>query len=316
MIVPPETFISAWSFPILPRASIAATWLVYLRGRRRAHQVRPAEMTRSRAVCFTLGLVSLWIAICSPIDALDDFLLTAHMTQHFILMSVAPPLLVLGAPIVPLLGGVPPLASNGIAHLRRKLVRQVRQHCRTSGLCLDRDEHRISGVARTCSIRSRTALRELAYGGASVLFSHIAHVSVDCDSTLAEPCGVVAVDGDFVLDLGRPGEHDSFGFSHILWARALSDLRECAASVQSHRSERPSGSRSGNVVFWFTRISYCCNVGRPRIAQPRRSPDKMDQLANDGQVPHTVSDRSVTHWPTRDKYEFSPKVSSSQTAAL
>jgi putative membrane protein len=60
-----------------------------------------------RAMCFSLGLASLWIAICSPIDALDELLLTAHMTQHFILMSVAPPLIILGTPLVPLLGGVP-----------------------------------------------------------------------------------------------------------------------------------------------------------------------------------------------------------------
>jgi cytochrome c oxidase assembly factor CtaG len=58
-------------------------------------------------VCFLLGIFSLWIAIASPIDALDDLLLAAHMTQHFILMSVAPPLLALGAPTVPLLRGAP-----------------------------------------------------------------------------------------------------------------------------------------------------------------------------------------------------------------
>ncbi len=53
------------------------------------------------------GLLSLWIALASPIEAMDDFLLTAHMIQHFILMSVAPPLIVLGAPMVPLLRGLP-----------------------------------------------------------------------------------------------------------------------------------------------------------------------------------------------------------------
>ena len=54
-----------------------------------------------------LGVLSLWIALASPIDALDDYLLTAHMIQHFILMSIAPPLIVLGAPVVPLLRGMP-----------------------------------------------------------------------------------------------------------------------------------------------------------------------------------------------------------------
>ena len=52
------------------------------------------------------GLMALWIALASPIDALDDYLLAAHMMQHFILMSIAPPLIVLGAPVVPLLAGI------------------------------------------------------------------------------------------------------------------------------------------------------------------------------------------------------------------
>jgi cytochrome c oxidase assembly factor CtaG len=45
---------------------------------------------------------------------LDDVLLTAHMTQHFILMSVAPPLIVLGAPAVPMLQGVPRWFIRGV----------------------------------------------------------------------------------------------------------------------------------------------------------------------------------------------------------
>lgn len=53
------------------------------------------------------GIASLWLALASPIDALGQFLLLAHMTQHLVLMSIAPPLLVLGAPTVPLLRGLP-----------------------------------------------------------------------------------------------------------------------------------------------------------------------------------------------------------------
>ena len=57
--------------------------------------------------CFLGGLAWFWLAIASPIDALDDYLLAGHMIQHFILMSVAPPLIVLGAPTVPTLRGLP-----------------------------------------------------------------------------------------------------------------------------------------------------------------------------------------------------------------
>jgi putative membrane protein len=59
-------------------------------------------------------VVALWIAVASPIDALDDYLLTAHMIQHFILMSVAPPLIVLGAPVVPMLRGLPRIVVWGL----------------------------------------------------------------------------------------------------------------------------------------------------------------------------------------------------------
>ena len=42
-----------------------------------------------------------------PLDTLSNLLLTAHMTQHLVLMAVAPPLILLGAPIVPMLRGLP-----------------------------------------------------------------------------------------------------------------------------------------------------------------------------------------------------------------
>ena len=103
----PENLATAWSFPMWPGLSLIVTSAVYFRGWRRARHTREQELPLWRAVCFSLGIASLWIAIASPIATLDDLLLSAHMTQHLILMSVAPPLLVLGAPTVPLLRGLP-----------------------------------------------------------------------------------------------------------------------------------------------------------------------------------------------------------------
>ena len=96
-----------WSWPVLPLVSLVVLAAVYLRGWLLARRTRPAELPVWRAVCFFSGVLALWVAIASPIDALDDYLLAAHMIQHFILMSVAPPLMVLGAPAVPLLRGLP-----------------------------------------------------------------------------------------------------------------------------------------------------------------------------------------------------------------
>jgi cytochrome c oxidase assembly factor CtaG len=104
---PPANFLAAWSFPVLPFAGLAVLLIVYLRGWIAAHRTRPRELPPWRVASFVAGILSLWIAIASPIEALDDYLLAVHMLQHFILMSLAPPLIVLGAPTVPLLRGLP-----------------------------------------------------------------------------------------------------------------------------------------------------------------------------------------------------------------
>ena len=112
----PGGLLRAWSLPVLPVAGILLAAVLYLRGWSAARRTRPHELPAWRAACFLAGLLSLWLAIASPIDALDDFLLSAHMIQHFILMSVAPPLIVLGAPAVPLLRGLPRPLIRGPLH--------------------------------------------------------------------------------------------------------------------------------------------------------------------------------------------------------
>src|ERR1700749_4814628 len=98
---------SSWTFPFWATTGLLATALLYLRGWRKIRRTRPLIFAPWRLWCFLGGLVSLWIAIASPLDTMDGLLLVAHMTQHLILMSVVPPLLLLGAPAVPLLRGLP-----------------------------------------------------------------------------------------------------------------------------------------------------------------------------------------------------------------
>jgi putative membrane protein len=52
----------------------------------------------TRSAAFAAGIVTLFFALISPFDALDDQLFSAHMVQHLALMLVAPPLLILGRP--------------------------------------------------------------------------------------------------------------------------------------------------------------------------------------------------------------------------
>jgi cytochrome c oxidase assembly factor CtaG len=53
-----------------------------------------------RAVSFMAGVLTLLLALTSPLDALGDtYLFSAHMLQHFLLILVVPPLLLLGIPL-------------------------------------------------------------------------------------------------------------------------------------------------------------------------------------------------------------------------
>ncbi len=100
----------AWGWQTIPIGASLALLLsasVYLCGWLRLGETRPEQIPGWRAVCFLLGLFSVWIAIASPLDLLSGALLTAHMIQHLLLMAVAPPLIVLGAPTVPMLRGLP-----------------------------------------------------------------------------------------------------------------------------------------------------------------------------------------------------------------
>jgi cytochrome c oxidase assembly factor CtaG len=78
----------------------AAFWL-HLLGERLAvrRTGRPRSRTaRRRALAFYAGLLAIVIAIATPIDTLSSQLLWTHMIQHVLLLSVAAPLIVLGAP--------------------------------------------------------------------------------------------------------------------------------------------------------------------------------------------------------------------------
>jgi cytochrome c oxidase assembly factor CtaG len=49
-----------------------------------------------RALSVTFGVAAIWVAMASPLAMLDHRMLTAHMVQHLLLMTIAPPLLWLG----------------------------------------------------------------------------------------------------------------------------------------------------------------------------------------------------------------------------
>jgi cytochrome c oxidase assembly factor CtaG len=104
---PVHDIFADWSLPIWLTLSIVATAAVYLRGWLAIRKTRPSQFTAFRLASFMGGLAALWLAIGSPMDGFADALLSAHMVEHLLLMSVVPPLLLLGLPVVPLLRGLP-----------------------------------------------------------------------------------------------------------------------------------------------------------------------------------------------------------------
>ena len=80
---------------------------VYLRGWVRVRRLDLEKIEGWRGASFVLAVFFIWLAAASPIAALDHELLTVHMIQHLLLMTLAPPLLWLGVPMMPLLHGLP-----------------------------------------------------------------------------------------------------------------------------------------------------------------------------------------------------------------
>ena len=58
------------------------------------------SIPRWRVCSFFLGLLAMWIAVVSPVASWDSHMLTAHMIQHLLLMTIAPPLIWLGEPLM------------------------------------------------------------------------------------------------------------------------------------------------------------------------------------------------------------------------
>jgi putative membrane protein len=94
--------------------TLVFTALVYLRGWCSLRSNLTKRNSTWRAVSFFIGLFLIWVAIASPIAALDHELLTIHMLQHLLLMTLAPPLIWLAAPVGPVLQGLPQRSVEGL----------------------------------------------------------------------------------------------------------------------------------------------------------------------------------------------------------
>lgn len=88
-------------------AALAMTAAVYLRGWLALRERDPERWRAGRPAAFLGGLAAIFLALASPIEEFAGLLLQVHMLQHLLLMMVAPPLIWLGAPLFPVLCGLP-----------------------------------------------------------------------------------------------------------------------------------------------------------------------------------------------------------------
>jgi putative membrane protein len=102
-----STLFTQWEIPWTVTCALAVVAAIYTTGWTRIHRTRPALFPAWRLAAFLGGILVIFIAVASPLDTFSESLLFMHMAQHFVLMSVAPPLIVLGAPVVPMLRGLP-----------------------------------------------------------------------------------------------------------------------------------------------------------------------------------------------------------------
>ncbi|MES2123369.1 MAG: cytochrome c oxidase assembly protein [Gemmatimonadota bacterium] len=90
---------SAWTFEptvVIPLAVLGVAYTLAVVRARTERGRRAAPLVR--AAWFAAGWISLLFALVSPIDRLGETLFAGHMVQHLVLIVVAAPLLVIGAP--------------------------------------------------------------------------------------------------------------------------------------------------------------------------------------------------------------------------
>src|SRR5579875_561240 len=109
-----HTALTAWQwgpFAICVLVAVTLSGYLYLRGDWKL-AARGRRWRGRRTAAFLLGLLAVDIALQSPVATLTSWYFPAHVVQHLVLMTVAPPLMAMGAPSTMLLQAGPDWAKK------------------------------------------------------------------------------------------------------------------------------------------------------------------------------------------------------------
>ena len=109
------TFWNTWTFDPLTLAGLLVLFALYTRGLWRSRGRSGNLFPWWRPTAFYTGLIALLLGAVSPVDGLSDDLFLMHMVQHVLMMMVGPPLILVGAPVVPVLRGLPRILRDDLA---------------------------------------------------------------------------------------------------------------------------------------------------------------------------------------------------------
>jgi cytochrome c oxidase assembly factor CtaG/ferredoxin len=109
-----DAILSSWSIPVGLTAGLIFSAFLYFRGWLKLQFQVPHRFPLWRLLAFWGGLLTIFIAVASPLDAFGGLLLQVHMVQHLLLMMLAPPALLSGAPYLPILSGLPRFMARDI----------------------------------------------------------------------------------------------------------------------------------------------------------------------------------------------------------
>ncbi len=259
---------SGW-FPISLLLALLLTEFLYLRGWLRLRSASVKLIPAWRVISFSLGLFLIWMAVGSPLAALDEQMVTVHMIQHLLLMTFAAPLMLLGLPVTPFLQGLPHQFAEAVVgplfrwppvqRLGRMLVRPT-----------------FSWLAATATL----------VGWHIPASFTLALQSVARRSALAKcPSGAAMVDSLISLS-GHVALRHSFGISCLLRACGLSGVPFGLAAVWPFCSRGSAVCRCIDVDLHHHRISRSGGYSLYAAARAAGLPSRLSAI---GISPHRDS---------------------------